>query len=165
MTEKWKTILQNKEYKISNLGNVKKGNQKLKIRKNKDGYCYVDIFVNNEKKTVLVHRLVAQAFIPNPNKLPQVNHIDENKSNNFVNNLEWCSRSYNINYGNRNKKVAKKCSKPVNQYSLDGKLIKHWESIISVKRELGYNDRQISWVCKGNKYTYKGFVWKYATKE
>lgn len=163
MKEIWKQLKQNKEYQISNLGNVKRGKQIIKIRKNKEGYCYVDIFVDDKRKTMSVHRLVAQTFIANPQNKPQVNHIDENKSNNNVENLEWCTRSYNINYGNRNEIVAKKCSKPINQYDFNGVFLKRWDSIISVKRELGYNDRQISWVCKGNKQTYKGYRWEYAT--
>ena len=70
-----------------------------------NGYKYVNLSKNNKTKTYRVHRLVAKAFIDNPEKLPQINHIDENKSNNQVNNLEWCTAKYNVNYGDRNFKA------------------------------------------------------------
>lgn len=80
-------------------------------------------------KRYKVHRLVAETYLPNPDNLPQVNHRDEDKTNNCVENLEWCDASYNLNYGTRNERAAKsntngKRSKPVSQYSLDGQLIK-----------------------------------------
>ena len=117
-------------YQASNLGNVRSldkivnaGNQfgcKFKITKkgkvlkqhiNKYGYKRVTLIVDNKAKNFQSHRLIAQTFIPNPNNLPQVNHKDENKLNNKVENLEWCDSCYNINYGNRNKLVAEKLKK------------------------------------------------------
>lgn len=94
-------------YQVSNYGRVKSlGNEasrKEKIRKvrfNNDGYPVIYLHKNGEKKFFLIHRLVAQTFIPNPNNLPEINHKDECKTNSFVENLEWCDRLYNINYGN-----------------------------------------------------------------
>lgn len=128
MQEIWKDV-KNYEglYEISNLGNVRsldkiinganqfgckyKNRKKGKILKqhiNKQGYKKVILVNNNKAKNFQVHRLVAEAFLPNPSNLPQVNHKDENKQNNCVENLEWCNSSYNINYGNRNNLVAKK---------------------------------------------------------
>ena len=83
--------------------------------------------------------MVAQAFIPNPDNLPQVNHKDEDKSNNCVSNLEWITPKDNCNYGTRNRKVALSKNKPVLQLSLEGDLIREWESAHEVERVLGYN--------------------------
>ena len=102
------------KYQVSNTGKVRSLNYKrtgktkiLKIREDKNGYTVVTLTKNSKKKTYSVHRLVAQAFIPNPNDLPEVNHKDENPANNFYTNLEWCTHEYNINYGTHNEKVSK----------------------------------------------------------
>lgn len=122
MQEIWKDIKHYEGlYQVSNLGNVKtldkyvnsgiKNNNKVKRKGkllkqyNKRGYLQVTLTHNNKRKYVGVHRLVAQAFIPNPNNLPQVNHKDEDPLNNHVENLEWCTAKYNCNYGNRNSKI------------------------------------------------------------
>lgn len=127
MKEIWKDI-PNFEglYQVSNLGNVKtldkyvnsgiKNNSKVKrigkILKqyNKGGYLQVSLRKNYKRYYFGIHRLVAMAFIPNPNNYPQVNHKDENKLNNCVENLEWCTAQYNCNYGNRNKKIYNQTS-------------------------------------------------------
>ena len=100
-------------YQVSNLGEIKSLNYRntgkekiIKPRKNKGGYLRVVLCKNGKQKDFLVHRLVAVAFIPNHNNYNQVNHKDENPSNNNVNNLEWCTSKYNSNYGNRNKKLS-----------------------------------------------------------
>ena len=107
-------------YKVSNLGRIKsyvrdKNGKIMSPKKEKSGYMQICLRNNGEKEIFKVHRLVATAFLPNPDKLPQVNHKDENKTNNNVDNLEWCSASYNTNYGTRNerdraKKVGKKAT-------------------------------------------------------
>lgn len=122
--EEWKPIIGYEGlYEISNLGNVRsmerrvnvahkgfKGTRLLKSKIMKPynyfGYFGVALCKNKKYKQLLIHRLVAQAFIPNPDNLPCVNHIDENKQNNCVENLEWCTYAYNDNYGNRNKKIS-----------------------------------------------------------
>jgi hypothetical protein len=102
-------------YQVSNLGRVKsihfnhskKATEKiLKLIKDRDGYVDAFLYKNGKVKHFRMHRLVAKAFIPNPNNLPQINHIDENVNNNRVDNLEWCTVGYNINYGKRNEKVS-----------------------------------------------------------
>ena len=110
-------------YQVSNYGRVKSlyriqimptGGKRiieeriLKTIKNKKGYIGVHLSKNNKDKTVYIHRLVAQAFIPNPNNYPQVNHKDEDKTNNHVDNLEWCTAKYNSNYGHRNDKIGRR---------------------------------------------------------
>lgn len=121
MKEIWKDI-PNYEgiYKINNLGEIRRYStyciydrripeyHNIKAHIDKNGYYRVLLSKNNKIKNYLVHRLVAQTFIPNPNNLPQVNHKDENKTNNNVNNLEWCTRSYNCQYGTRTKRIAEK---------------------------------------------------------
>ena len=81
--------------------------EKILKPQNTNGYLFVRLSKNNKIKRYLVHRLVAQAFIPNPNNYLEVNHIDENSLNNNVNNLEWCSHKYNINYGTGNERRSK----------------------------------------------------------
>ena len=108
MEEKWLKVKGYEEfYEISDLGRIKSlisNGLILKQSLDKDGYCVVTL----KRKQFKVHRLVAMTFIPNPNNLPQVNHKDENKTNNTVDNLEWCDAKYNINYGNRNEKTRNK---------------------------------------------------------
>lgn len=170
MEEIWKPIKNyEKFYEVSNLGNVKskRRNIILKYNINNKGRPYVNLFKNKKAKTRTIHRLVAETFIPNPNNFPEVNHKDENPLNNKVENLEWCDRKYNINYGTRKERIIKKQIKPVLQYDLKGNFIKKWNSI--KEAQLFYNTNIISQCCK-NKKSYnlvKGFQWKYEedTKE
>lgn len=133
------------------------------------GYIQVYLYKSGTKKgnNHTIHRLVAEAFIPNPNNLPEVNHIDEDKTNNNVENLEWCDRKYNKNYGTRTKKVAEKLtnrkdlSKQVYQYTLDGELINIWPSTKEIERKLGYDNGNIGKCCN-NKYKQAyGYKWNY----
>lgn len=101
-------------YQVSNKGRVKSLNYKrsgktkiLKPQNHKNGYLFVGLTKNNKRTHYLIHKLVAQSFIPNPNNLPQCNHLDENKHNNCVNNLCWCTAKENMNYGTRNERAAK----------------------------------------------------------
>lgn len=134
-----------------------------------NGYDQVQLHKFGTSKPVLIHRLVAKAFIPNPDNLPEVNHKDENTQNNNVSNLEWCTSKYNANYGTRNKrcyeKVNQKQLKPVNQIDLKtGEVIKRWDCIQDVKRELHIDDSQIIRICKKikNNRSAGGFGWEYA---
>ena len=164
-------------YQISNEGRVKSlkynhtNEEKfLKAKRNRNGYLLVGLCKDGKPKKKLVHRLVAEAFIENPNGLPQVNHKDENKMNNCVENLEWCDASYNTNYGTRNERSAKartngKRSKQVCQYDLNWNLIRIWPSTKECGRN-GYDQSAVCHCCN-NKFKregnnkYKGYRWRY----
>ena len=108
MKEEWKDIPHFDGFQVSNDGRVRnKHGRVLKGSINNNGYQMVHLRTKDKNKLCTVHRLVAEAFIPNPDNLPQINHKDENKLNNEVNNLEWCTSKYNANYGTRNKRKAK----------------------------------------------------------
>lgn len=169
--EVWKDI-PNYEglYQVSNFGNIKSLTRKridrnqilqerlLTKRTKENGYQIITLCKESKEKKCYVHRLVAQAFIPNPNNLPEINHKDENKLNNNVNNLEWCTRIYNANYNELPKKQYKK----VFQYDLDGNFIKEWESIKSIKKHFnkGNNCGAISECIHNKQKTAFGFIWK-----
>ena len=104
---------------------------------------------------------MALAFIPNPNNLKQVNHKDENKTNNTAENLEWCNAQYNSNYGTRTERSAEGCSKPINQYDLQGNFIKSWSSGTEIERITGYARSNICKCCRDIYKTAYGFIWRY----
>jgi len=120
---------------------------------------------SGKMKTFKVHRLVCEAFHKNPENKPCVNHIDENKVNNIASNLEWCSYEENNNHGTHNARMAKALSKPVNQYTTNGELVKIWQSAIEVQRQLGFANQNISSVALGKRKTAYGYVWKYIKDE
>ena len=135
------------------------------------GYKRVALYNGNRKsrKQFSVHRLVANAFIPNPCGYQYINHKDENKLNNDVSNLEWCTAQYNSNYGtsitrrvaHQNwKSIADKQSKVVYQYDKNMNLIRTWKSTAECGRN-GYNLSSVSRCCNGYLKTYKGFIWRY----
>lgn len=152
-------------YKVSNLGNVYSliRNKIMQGKIDKDGYREVILTKNKIKKTIKVHRLVALSFISNPNKKPQVNHIDRNKTNNNVNNLEWVTASENIKHTFKTgRKVYKRC---VEQLDRDNKFIKKWNSIEEASKKLKICNHNISYCCSGKLKSAGGYIWKYAEKE
>ena len=165
-------------YKVSNLGrvmscerhvNVCGGGKRLvksKILKPfscPGGYLEVNLWKNNKVKTTMIHRIVAKAFISNQNNLPEVNHKDENKKNNCVDNLELCTSKYNANYGSRTQKMKdKKETKPVFMISKDGEVLKRFNSLGDAARETGVDISAIIRVCKGKQKTSMGYRWAYA---
>ena len=178
--EVWKDIKDYEGlYQVSNLGNVKSIDKIIKrkngieqhfkekiINKWNSNYAYVNLSKNGKGKTYTIHRLVAQAFIDNPNNYPCVNHKDENKKNNNVNNLEWCDYKYNNNYNFkmnkiRDKLINGKLSKKVIQYDMNDNLIKLWKSTMQIERCLNYKNQSISNCCKGKQKTAYGYKWKY----
>lgn len=191
MKEEWRTIKDtNDKYLVSNLGNVKRNEhytivkptenkpytskvfykeRLLKQYTDSTGYAVVKLTIDtNKEKTIKVHRLVAQEFIPNPNNLPQVNHKDEDRTNNRVDNLEWCNALYNANYGTRKDKLRKSSGVRVAQYDLQGNLIKIWDSISQASQSFGAKTTAcIRRVCKQlpGRNTYRGFIWRYVDKK
>lgn len=161
-------------YQVSDQGEVK-SLERIIHKKNTDtllkerilkpclnrGYHMVSLSINNKIHKFTVHRLVAKAFIPNPDNLPMVNHKDENPSNNCVDNLEWCDNKYNINYGTAIQRRAAKRKRPVKQLSLNGELIKIWDSAVDAGKELGIDRRLICNCCRGQSKTSKGYRWEY----
>ena len=133
-----------------------------------DGYYRIWLWIGGVQKCFLVHRLVALAFLPNPDNLPEVNHKDENKTNNMVGNLEWCSKSYNINYGTRNERCGEKIlnrkdqSRPVKQFTKDGVFIKEYPSMHEVERQTGFYNGHISKCCNGKLKSAYCYIWRYA---
>lgn len=176
-------------YQVSNLGRVKglkmyvKGKngsirtKKEKMLKNglcKNNYSIVVLSKNGKNKTFYVHRLVAHMFIYNDDKInkTQVNHIDENKENNCIENLEWCTPNYNSNYGTRNKRLSntfKKNNSFKDNKNAIGCLVERWNkqgNLIDIKYnyeyvKMGFHSGHISACCKGKQKSHKGFIWKY----
>lgn len=159
MNEIWKPIKGYEgKYEVSNLGRVKslkdsRGNYREKILKTppgKNGYLYVCLSLNNKHKGFTIHQLVAKAFIQNPNNFPEVNHIDENKENNSVDNLEFCTAKYNTRYSQA-KKIG--CYK-------GNKLIKIYNAIRDVDKD-GFYNQLVCKCCRGKQKTHLGFTWRY----
>lgn len=179
-------------YEVSNLGRVKsldsvrvgrvrniysKPERILVPLKQRQGYLQVHLVGSDgSHKHKMIHCLVAQAFIPNPDNLPQINHKDENKANNLVwvnedgtieqekSNIEWCTRSYNINYGSRNAIVSEKNRAvkgiPILQFTKAGEFVREWKSAKDAARELGGNNSAIGNCIAGRLKTSCGFIWK-----
>ena len=164
--EVWKDIKEYEGlYQVSNQGRVKSlkyGKERiLKPERTHNGYLRVGLLKNRNRKMFMVHRLVGQAFLTNSHNLPQINHKDEDRTNNRVENLEWCDGKYNMNYGTRTQRVTEKLSKPVLQYTKDGEFIREWKSGVDIKSNLGYSRGNISQCCNGKLKWIYGFVWSY----
>lgn len=164
MTETWKSIdgYENK-YEVSNYGRIR-NTKSGKILKNKincsTGYVQITLYNKGFLKTHLVHRLVAMAFIPNPKNLPQINHKNEIKTDNKVDNLEYCDNKYNSNYGTRNERI----SKPTYQYTLRGEFVKRWPSLTEIQRKLGFKKSNLSACATGKQKKAYNFIWRYDDK-
>ena len=181
MREIWKDISGYEGlYQISNFGRVKSLNynhtkkEKVLCEKNhKSNYVTVMLCKNGENKNKSIHILVASAFIPNPNNYPCVNHIDGNKKNNNVDNLEWCTHKQNVehaiktglanHYGMLGRTGAKNnLSKKIVQYDLQGDVVNRWDCISDAARFYGIRSGNISNCLTGRKKSYKGYIWRYA---
>jgi len=157
MIEKWAIIKKYPLYEVSSYGRIRR-RKTGRIRrpvKIKNGYMTV-MFVKDKRYCLeYIHRLVAEAFIPNPEELFYVNHKDRVKSNNNAENLEWCSAKYNVQYS---------LPREVCQYSLDGKLINVFASIREAERALGVGHGRIDLCARGDAKTAHGYLWRYRYK-
>ena len=166
-------------YEVSNHGQVRSVDRELPIRKNGGRLfyrrlpgkvlkqCYVGcgyLFVNLRGKAALVHRLVAKAFIPNPNNLPFINHKDENKTNNNVDNLEWCDHMYNIHYGTYQARMVKAHSKPIEQLTLEGEHVAFYIGADAAAKAFNGTKVNISQAARGVTHTAYGYRWRYVDK-
>ena len=182
--EVWKDVVGYEGYyKVSDRGDVfsvirkdsrgrKCGGIMLKPRYDKDGYRQVQLCKNGIRKTKLIHRLVAETFIPNPNGLPQINHIDEIKDNNNVENLEWCTSKHNANHGTRNERRVKAQSKKVKAVNIKTGEVLIFSSASEAVRN-GYSQSNVAAACRGvyktlngkliggDGRTYRGHKWYY----
>lgn len=177
MSEIWKDICGYVGlYQVSNLGRVKNKNGALmKTNPSRDGYVRIQLRKNGEYKSKYVHRLVALAFLENPYGLPEVNHIDGDKTNNRADNLEWVTRTENHvhavklglkpicptigKYGAENP-----CVTPVLQYDLNGNFVKEWKCRADAAKHYNGSANSISRCMNGVRKTYKGFIWRHGTK-
>lgn len=176
MVEIWKDVEDYEGlYEVSNLGNVRSkrfwcGNRYvyrdkvLKPGKCSSGYLQVIFSKNGKTESKLIHRLVANAFLQNINNYAEINHKDENKENNNVTNLEWCSRKYNMNYGNVKRKISNNISKKIGKYDKNGNLLEIYSSIKEAAEKNGIlSSTNIVQCCKHARgyNTCKGYKWKY----
>ncbi|MFT8425667.1 MAG: hypothetical protein ABF630_09415 [Liquorilactobacillus sp.] len=156
----WKRISEFPRYLVNRDGEVYSEYKHGLLKQMKDAYGYSQVNLNRHTKKV--HRLVAEAFLPNPDNLPQINHKDENKNHNQVNNLEWCSSEYNINYGDVKKRsvFSQKSHDAwkIYQFDLKGNLIKIWSSAREADRN-GFNRRSVYRCCDGKIKSFKGSLW------
>ena len=176
MEEEWKDIPEYEGlYQVSNLGRVKslcyqgkKRDMTLKAGVLSKGYLGVVLSKDGVRKNRSIHRLVAEAFIPNPCGLPCINHKDECKTNNTVTNLEWCDYKYNNHYGSRMDKVSKvqlnrkDLSRQVKQIDSTGTVVGVFPSLKEAERHTGIYNARISECCRGKVSSAGGFMWEYA---
>lgn len=170
-------------YQVSNLGRVKSLDRTIiiknkfskykrhyeekimKLRTNKNGYVYVTLHNSEgEIKTIQVHRLVASVFISNALNLTEINHKDENKQNNCVNNLEWCSSLYNKKYGTRNIRAGMAHRKKVIQYTKENMFVKEYASGLEAEKITKIDNASISRCCYNKQETAGGYKWRFSNE-
>ena len=178
MIEEWKQIEEFENYEVSNYGQIRvkeyikfqkhysgkmsryvHKSKVLKPRVSNSGYLTVCLWKNGRGKTVRIHQLVAKHFLPKVEGCNYINHLDANKENNHVSNLEWCTQSHNIQYAYDHGTKIPPHQRRVGQYDLNGNLVRIWDSLADAHRATGaYN---IYKVCLGERNQAGGYIWKY----
>lgn len=154
-------------YEVSNKGRIRTlRTNKIVTPKFTKRYCFAKLYKEGKSKQKYIHRLVAEAFIPNPQNLPQVNHKDENPKNNSVDNLEWCTGKYNVNYGTGKQRALngrfdkiKRC-KTV-QKDLSGNIVAVYDSIKDAAEKTGFFPQNIQACCAGKRKRCHGYSFEY----
>lgn len=170
MSELWKPICgYGNQYTVSNMGRIKNlvSNRILKPQRRRHGYLSVWLYNNKSRKQVSIHRLVADAFCERTELQIEVNHLNEDKTDNRAENLAWCTKKENCSYGNRPSTISRKNtngkrSKPVRQYTMSGELVKEYPSIHEVRRQTGFGEGNIHHAISGKYSQAYGFRWQYA---
>lgn len=160
-------------YKINKLGQIQSFKRKkmryLNPFLHNSGYKSVNLTKNGKRRRVLLHRLIAEIFIPNPVKHPVINHIDGNRLNNSITNLEWCTQKHNVKESFRIGRIGSwsgrfeekhNRSKPILQCDKNGSIIKKWSCAIEVQRKLGFKHQNIRSCCSGKRKTAYGYIWR-----
>lgn len=183
MKEEWRDIKGYEGfYQASSFGNIRnlavysfkykrviarKNPRLLRPETTRDGYKRVVLSLYGKKKKYSVHRLVASAFVDNPNNYPEVNHKDERTDNNRADNLEWCTAKYNSNYGTLPKRIKERLAsnhptaKVVQQYDMEGKFIRTYPSAKKASEDCGVSPSMIERACLGKAKTAAGYKWRY----
>lgn len=159
----WKTVVECDKYEVNQKGEIRHKKRKhiLSPRKNSGGYGYVVFVINGCRKNFAIHRIVANAFIPNPNGYTEINHKDYNRLNNCVENLEWVSSSQNKQHAYLKVENHISRGKKVNQYDKEGNFIKTFDSITKAAHEVGCVVSAISNCCLGRTKTAMGYQWRF----
>lgn len=161
--EEWKDIEGYEGlYQVSNIGKIRRGNKILKQTENRCGYNYICLSKAGKKSHLLVNRIVAKTFIPNPQNKPCVNHIDLNKQNNSANNLEWVTYKENVEWSvKKGKWHGRYKEMPVKATNVKTREVLYFKSLMRAEAN-GYDATSISRCCKGERKTHKGYRWEYA---
>ena len=160
-SEQWRAVEGYPGYEVSNLGRVVGSRGELTPARLPKGYLMVNLCKNGKQKPHYIHRLVAQAFIPNPENKPQVNHIDGDKNNNRVSNLEWATYLENHLHAIKNH-LHRHYTRRVKQYDLQGNLIAEYKTILEASRVTGVNTAGIGGTCRGTYKKSGGYIWRYS---
>lgn len=163
--EIWKRLKEySEDYEVSSKGRIKSikyGRDRiLKTHITTRGYEEVCLRVSGKSKHLAVHRLVAKTFLPNLENFPEINHKDENRLNNTIENLEWCTRKYNMEYSKLHEKLRKAIIR-INPVTNERRI---YDCIVNVKLD-GYDDSAVSKCCKGKRKMHKGYIWEYKVSD
>ena len=161
--QEWRQVKEHPNYEVNYYGDIRHKQRKkiLKPRSNNGGYLYVNFVVNGNRKNFAVHRIVANVFIPNPKDYSEVNHIDYNKQNNCVDNLEWVSSSQNKNHAYQKEINHISRGKSVEQLDKQGNSIKIYSSVSQAAKELNCSISAISNCASGRTKTSQGYQWRF----